>query len=242
MVDGLQFKMSFGRNFIEKIYYEKYSKKSYSISNVDLIVDRLLKNINNGIYIDVGCNHPIKYNNTYLLYRRGWRGINIDADHTSIKLFNRYRKDDHNVNAILSENEEVKNFYHYHDRSAINTLSKDLVDSRLTKPEKIIKVKSNTLDNIIESSPFKNNKFNLLSIDVENHEYEVLKNFSFSKYQIDVIITECIDITQKKLEMFNQSLNFITNSNVYRLLIKNNYKLINWVQSDLIFVRNDFKV
>ena len=40
-------------NFIKKIYYEKYSKKSYSISNVDLIIDRMFSNLNNGIYVDV---------------------------------------------------------------------------------------------------------------------------------------------------------------------------------------------
>ena len=234
--------MSFLKNFFEKIYYEKYSNKSYSISNVDLIVNRLFKNINNGIYIDIGCNHPIKYNNTCLLHRRGWNGINVDADETSIKLFNQHRKNDHNVNSILSEYEEIKDFYYYHDRSAINTLSKELVDSRHTKPEKIIKVKTSTLNKIIENSPFKSERFNLLTLDVENHEYEVLKQFNFSKYQIDVIIAECIDTTQKKLEMFNQSLNFITSSNIYGLLIKKNYKLINWVQSDLIFVRNDFEV
>jgi len=56
---------------IKKIYYEKYSKKSYSISNVDLIIDRIFRDIPKGIYIDVGCNHPIKYNNTYLLHKRG---------------------------------------------------------------------------------------------------------------------------------------------------------------------------
>ena len=64
--------------FLKKIYYEKYSKKSYSISNVDLIIDRLFSKIKKGVYIDVGCNHPIKYNNTYLLHKRGWSGINID--------------------------------------------------------------------------------------------------------------------------------------------------------------------
>ena len=28
-------------NFIKKIYYNKYTKKSYSISNVDLVIDRM---------------------------------------------------------------------------------------------------------------------------------------------------------------------------------------------------------
>ena len=68
-------------NYLKKIYYEKYSKKSYSLSNVDLVIERIFKNKKKGIFIDVGCNHPIKYNNnTYLLYKKGWNGINIDLD------------------------------------------------------------------------------------------------------------------------------------------------------------------
>ena len=77
-----------------QIYYDKYSKKSYSISNVDLIIGRIFKDISKGIYIDVGCNHPIKFNNTCLLYKRGWHGINVDVDSTSINIFNKMRKND----------------------------------------------------------------------------------------------------------------------------------------------------
>ena len=228
--------------FFKSIYYEKYTKKSYSISNVDLIIDRIFLNKKKGIYIDVGCNHPIKYNNTYLLYKRGWQGINVDADDTSIKLFNQFRKKDQNINSIVSDSEEMKELYFYHERSAINTLSKKLVDSRNTKPRKIIKKKSTTLNKIIENSRFNKSKINLLSMDIENHEYEVLQNFNFSKYKIDVIVVECIDLSLKELEMHNQSLNFITSSNIYKLILDNDYKLINWVQSDLIFVRNDYKI
>ena len=43
---------------LKKIYYEKYTNKSYSISNVDLIINRMFSKIKNGIYVDVGCNHP----------------------------------------------------------------------------------------------------------------------------------------------------------------------------------------
>ena len=60
-------------NLLKKIYYEKYSK-----SSVDLIIGRLFSNKSNGIYIDVECNHPIKYKNTYLLHKKGWDGIKID--------------------------------------------------------------------------------------------------------------------------------------------------------------------
>ena len=226
---------------LKKIYYEKYSKKSYSISNVDLVIDRLFRDIEKGVYIDVGCNHPIKYNNTYLLYKRGWTGINIDLDETSIKEFNIIRKKDHNIQKMVgSLDGEEKEIYYYHERSAINTLSKELAEKRTTKPREIIKKTATTLNKIIENSPYRNKKINLMSIDIENYEYEALKNFNFERYRIDIIITECTDMSQSKLEIYNQSLEYIINTDLYKLLKKNNYKLINWVNSDLIFVKNDY--
>ena len=229
-------------NFIKKIYYNKYTKKSYSISNVDLVIDRMFANIDKGIYVDVGCNHPIKFNNTYLLYRRGWRGINIDFDSKSINEFKKYRPKDYSVEKIVSNDEEIKDIYIYHKRSAINTLSKDLVNYRKNKPKEIAKGKSTTLGKIIDESPFKGEKINLISIDIENHEYEVLKNFDFGKYKIDVIVTEWTDLTQNKLEIYNQSIEKIQKSKIYNLFIENNYKLINWVNSDLVFARKDFNI
>ena len=232
-------------NLIKKLYYEKYTKKSYSISNVDLIIDRMFSKVEKGVFIDLGCNHPIKFNNTYLLYKRGWRGINIDLDKESIDEFNKIRDKDYNVQSLISTNiGEEKEIYYYHSRSAINTLSKELLEHRNTKKDsiKILKETTNTLENIIEKSPFKNQKINLLSIDIENHEYEALKNFDFSKFRIDVIVIEIHDLRQKKLEIYNQSLDFVVNSKIYKLLTNNSYKLVNWVNSDFVFVQEDFNL
>ena len=229
-------------NFIKKLYYDKYTKKSYSISSVDLIIDRMYANLNNGIYLDVGCNHPIKFNNTYLLHKRGWSGINIDLDSRSIKEFQKFRPKDYNVQKIISSNEEMKEIYIYHEKSAVNTLSKELVDYRKTKPKEIFKGRSSTLNKIIEESPFKSKKINLISIDIENHEYESLRNFNFQKYKVDAIVTESTDLAQKKLEIYEQSIEFILSSKIYNLLVKNDYKLINWVNSDLVFIRKDFNI
>ena len=229
--------------FFKKIYYEKYVKKSYSISSVDLIIDRLFSKIKKGIYVDVGCNHPIKYNNTYLLHKRGWSGINIDLDDVSINEFNKMREKDLNVNTMITsiDNEE-KDLFFYHKKSAINTISKDLADKRSSIPKEIIKLKGKTLNTIIEESIYKDKKINLLSIDIENYEYEALKNFNFKKYNIDVIVSEITDLTQSNLEVYNQSLDYILETNLYKLLVNNNYKLINWVNADLIFFNKDSRI
>ena len=228
--------------FFKKLYYTRYKKSSYSISNVDLIIDRIFSKIKKGIYVDIGCNHPIKYNNTYLLYKKGWNGINVDSDEKSISEFKRFRRDDHNINSLISGSRKKINYYFYHDRSALNTVDSKLVRQRKTKPKKIIKMKTSTLNEILEQSPYKNKKINLLSIDIENHEYEVLKNFNFKKYKIDMIVTECLNLRLRKLETQNQTLEFVLKSKIYKLLKKNNYKLINWVNSDLIFLNKKSKI
>jgi FkbM family methyltransferase len=224
-------------NFFKKIYYEKYSQKSYSASPVDLVINRIFRGKKKGYYIDLGCNHPIKYSNTYLLHQRGWQGINIDADKESIIQFNRFRKNDVNKNISVSSKIGFKKFYIYHFRSALNTFERNLVKKRKAKPIKIEMVETDTLNNIIENSKFKKKKFDLLSIDIENHEYQALKNFNFKKYKIKIIIIELINMNFKKIQTENQTLSFLLKSKIYKLLTKNNYKLINWVGSDLIFYR-----
>jgi len=229
-------------NYLKKIYYEKYSRKSYSLSNVDLVIERIFKKKDKGIFIDVGCNHPIKYNNTYLLYKKGWSGINIDLDTESINQFNKLRTRDINIQTLItSYDNEEKDLFFYHDRSAINTISKDLANSRKNQYKDIRKLKGKSLNTIIENSKFKNLKIDLLSIDIENYEYEALKNFNFQKYDIDMIVTEITDTSIKNLEIFNLSLENIVKTDLYNLLINNNYKLVNWVNADLIFVKKNSK-
>ena len=228
---------------LKKIYYEKYTKKSYSISNVDLILERIFSKIKNGVYIDIGCNHPIKYNNTYLLHKKGWKGINIDLDIESIKEFKKFRPHDTNICAVVSAKDgKKKNIYIYHSRSAINTVSKKLVDKRSTKPKQIVERVTRSLNNIIENTSFNNKKLNLLSIDIENYEYQVLSSFNFNKYKPDVVVAEIHNIKQKNLEIYTQSLDFILKSKIYKLMLKNNYKLVNWIQSDFVFVRKNLRI
>ncbi len=230
-------------NFLKKIYYEKYSKKSYSLSNVDLIIERIFKNKKKGIYIDIGCNHPIKYNNTYLLYKKGWSGINVDLDQESIEQFNKLRSRDTNIQTLITslDNEE-KDLFFYHERSAINTISKKLAESRNSQYKEIKKIKGKSLNSIIENSKYKNSKIDLLSIDIENYEYDALKNFDFEKYNLDIIVTEITDISLNKLEIYNFSIEKILETKLYKLLIEKNYKLINWVNADLIFVKKNFQL
>ena len=78
----------------------------------DLKIVELSENIIQGYYVDAGCYHPLHLSNTYLLYKKKWRGINIDLSKFSIDLFNFMRPDDININvAVSSKDEYVKCYY-----------------------------------------------------------------------------------------------------------------------------------
>ena len=61
-----------------------FKKDSYSFGGVDLLINYLFKGFKKGIYVDVGAQHPISNNNTFLLFKRGWCGVNIDLDKENI--------------------------------------------------------------------------------------------------------------------------------------------------------------
>ena len=52
-------------------YFKKINKNFYSQFGEDKILYEIISKINKRFYVDVGCFHPKKYSNTYMLYKRG---------------------------------------------------------------------------------------------------------------------------------------------------------------------------
>ena len=220
-------------------YYQFLKSKfkprlAYSHWGVDLIITKLLNSRNKGIYIDVGCHHPFLNNHTYLLYKSGWEGINIDVDYNSIDMFNFFRKSDVNIQTAVTDHKGEVDLFFYHNRAAKNTISKEFGSGAKEKK----KINSDTLNNIIENSKFKNSKIDFVSIDVEGNEMNVLNGFNLKKYKPKLILLEFI--LPNKKEFYEKDINEITNSEVYKFLIKNEYKLINWNHDDLLFMSLDY--
>lgn len=197
---------------------------------VDLILNDIFKNKKKGFYIDIGCHHPLINNHTYLFYKKGWNGINIDLDFNSIDMFNFFRPKDLNRQVALSNDIENTEFYFYHNRAAKNTISKQFgLDATEIK-----KIKTNTLDNLIYELKLQNQKIDFVNIDVEGNELNVLKGFDLKKFKPKVILLEYIrnDMT----EFYQKDIDIIVNTELYKYLFKNDYKLINWNHDDLMFM------
>ena len=213
--------LSKGNNPIKYLYFffnqivSSFSfKKSFSQGSMDLILNIIFRDQQSGIYVDVGCQHPVKNNNTYLLYKKGWSGINIDLDKVNIDLFNYHRPKDYNFNFAISDKKEEVDLFYYHQKSPINTLDKAVSDKQSSTPEKILKVKTETLTDIIEKTSITN--IDILSIDVEGYELKVLKGLDFERYKPKLIITELLDLTAAKWEIPYNKLDNVVNSEIYK--------------------------
>ena len=230
--------LKFLKVFIKSLTHKKIS---YSYGGIDSLILNIFKNQKNGFYLDIGCGHPIKNNNTYLLNKKGWSGINIDLDEENIDLFNSYRKKDINVATAVSDKEGETDLYFYHSKSSLNTISKENADFQKAKVSTIRKIKTQTINKILENSPYKDRKVDFLSVDVEGSELSILKNFDFKKYSPKVIVVEYLDLSLKKLEIKNLNIDNILKSDIYKLIISNNYTLANVLHSDLVFIQNKFR-
>jgi FkbM family methyltransferase len=166
--------------------HQRYGHLTYSQHGEDLVFVSLLERfgVEHPTYLDIGANHPIDCSNTALLYRRGARGVNVDASPEVIKIFEEQRPDDTNVNVGVASKSGEMTFFRCGATSGRNSFSLEVMEQFLaTHPGEVITdeivVPVVTLDDIIETY-CEGRCPHLLSIDAEGLDYEILSAASFA--------------------------------------------------------------
>ena len=182
------------KNILKYLYYMYYRpkiffpKKTYSMYGEDLIVDKFFKKKQKGYYVDVGCYHPIDGNNTYLLYKKGWSGINIDINKLSIDLFKKARKEDVNINIAISNKLKKVKLYYRKKINMLNTINKKFANNSFKKGFSVDYIQAQTLNSVLEKSKLKNKKIDFLNIDIEGNEINALKTLDFKIRSVNLNI------------------------------------------------------
>ena len=183
------------------------------MDNEDTAILDYFKDKKSGFYVDVGCYHPIHRNNTYLLHKQNWRGINIDVSQFSVELFDHLRPDDLNYNcAVSNKNETVKLFFQK-ELSQLSTTENDQAKKVFQGNIKEKEIQAFTLDEILNRDKYKDVKIDFLNIDVEGADFKVLDGLSFQKFNPELI---CVEIHDKEIK----------ESKIYNFLKDKNYQLI----------------
>jgi FkbM family methyltransferase len=170
------------------------SRCCYAQDGEDLILDRLLDGQVNGFYVDVGAHHPARFSNTYLFYKRGWRGINIDAMPDSMKKFNKLRPRDINIECGVAGSAGSL-MYHRFNEPALNTFDTAEAARKDKPPYRLIdtvEVAVERLDALLARHLPNGQLIDFLSVDVEGKDEEVLRSNDWSRYRPRFILAETL--------------------------------------------------
>jgi len=222
------------RYFWDCLTWDSFSKRSWSQEGEDLILIRLLgPGKRTGFYVDVGAHHPKRFSNTYAFYRMGWHGINIDAMPGSMKLFDKQRPRDINLEFPIAKEEKEITYFQFNE-PALNGFSEELAISRDgLRSYRIVstqKMQAYPLASILEKYMDINQGIDFMSIDVEGFDFEVLQSNDWSQYRPKVIL----------IELLERSLNSIDQDPIYLFLKDKKYYLYSKTVNTAFFVSDEF--
>jgi FkbM family methyltransferase len=162
-----------------------YGYPSFSQFGEDRVLEQIFAEQADGFYVDVGAYAPVHISNTYLLYRRGWRGINLEPDPAALVEIRRQRPRDINLPFAISDVDDTVEFFSKGSFSGI-------ADARHEwgSDGERIKVQSRPLSSVLDDHLPPGQRIDLLDVDCEGHDLAVLQSNDWNRYRPKVILAE----------------------------------------------------
>ena len=205
-------------HFLEFVVQNRW--KSASQVSQDLFAFYFAKNQKNGFFIEIGACDGFHLSNTIMLENIGWKGIICEpSNYWQLRL--KRRNCIISTKAIFSETGKKIKFDEFPTAPGLSGFNKYLDDddnkeirSKGYKSEafQTYDVETITLNDLIAKNTDKK-YIDYISIDTEGSEYEIIKNFDFDKYDVEMFTIEHNYIKEKRTK-------------IYDLLTKNNYMRI----------------
>ena len=203
----------------------------------EFLHNRYFKTKTKGTYIELGALDGVLYSNTkFFEDTMDWSGILIEPHPLKFQSLVKNRPNNFLFNNVVSTIQSEVSFRLFIDNYAgvsgvENTLPYEHFANFFNKvndPQTRINLIPRTLTSIVNETQLKH--IDLLSLDVEGHEYEVLMSWDFS-VPIDVILIEILGKSQcNKEEQCRQ------------LLIANGYAFDATINHNEVFIHKNYKV
>lgn len=212
-----------------------FGSDTYAQHGDDLMLVNILKliGIERPSFLDLGAHSPMTISNTYLLYLRGSRGVNVEANPNLIPSFLEYRPEDKTVNCGVGPVKGKMPFYMWNKGSGINTFSKSEVEwlekhDPSLKIVETLEIEVKTIDEIVNDHC--NGIYpNILLTDIEGFDHDVLASADFSKSKPMVICSEIRPWDSQKTKDMLVDKGYFTYCRTQANLIFIDYRLYNKV-------------
>lgn len=185
-----------------RVAQAKTRNRSWSQSGEDRIASFLLEQLEivNPLYLDLGAHHPTWLSNTYLFYRRGARGLLVEANSDLYALLGRKRRRDHCLNvAVAPEDGQVR--LHVMDASTLSTTSVEEAAAYRQQGHEVVRsVEVPALSPTTLLARHLSRTPDLVSLDVEGQDLEIVRAWPFEASRPAVFIVETLEYTRDHKE------------------------------------------
>lgn len=190
------------KNYVDYLGYlnrRRKFRRSYSQCGEDILVECALSTlkINKPSYIDIGTNHPIFQNNTFLFYQKGGSGLCIEPNPELFKVVKDTRGRDICLNVGIATFDSDSLSFYIMSSGGLSTFAKSEAEKYVKennygaqKIEKIINVPVIAVNSILKS--YFPDGLDIMSLDAEGYDFDILKSLDFEKHRPKVICVETL--------------------------------------------------
>ena len=181
-----------------------------------------------GFYVDIGAYSPTECSNTFAFYKRGWRGMNVDAAPGTMKAFDLVRRRDINLNVAVGSEPGAIEFFCWGYPSVFNTADPDVARERaivLGRQPATVTVPCYRLADLLEEHMPAGSTLRLLSVDVEGRDLDVLQSNDRGRYRPELLIAET----------YATAIEAVLESELHNFMRSQHYELLAWLRPSIIF-------
>lgn len=211
--------------------HQWYGGRTYAQHGDDLAFLNIFSclRIDRPSYIDIGAHHPVELSNTALLYQRGSRGINVEANPALIGAFNALRPEDKNVCVAVGPQAGTGKLNRVNRTSGINSLLPIKGHGALMDT---IDVPMMTADEIIDL--YADGHWpDLLSLDAEGMDLDILRSIDFAavgnRGKPKVICVEAVSPSGN------------SSADLRVMMTERDYFVHSWAGNNMIFVQRELQ-
>lgn len=178
-------------------------RHSYSQQGEDIVLFHALRDtlqLSSFSYLDVGAAHPVRSNNTYLLYWNGGQGVLVEPNPMFVAMLRERRPKDVVVQAGIGvTDEEAADYYEIKGNPMLNTFSREQVDALQrgkseTVVERMVRMPLVNINRVI--AEHLGRAPDLLSTDIEGWDYAIIRSLDLSRFRPGVICAEGVPMLE----------------------------------------------
>lgn len=167
---------------------------SFSQYGEDLIIQPILGK-DGGTYLDIGANHPLRFSNTYHLYKfRKWRGVLVEPNPELAKILQKRRPGDLVLPLAVGARDGVAFF----EKTPEHTLSRIVSDpSEARHP--VLEISVLSLRTLLTRHADRLAGVEFLNVDCEGMDFKILEGNDWERCRPKVICAESSAETEDQL-------------------------------------------